>query len=75
MVTVFWCSLPAVAVNVLLSALTVLGSVAMVVALPLYSNAVMCAGGDPYGVLFFASFWFIVVGMKIQNKRNRYNFG
>ena len=57
-VQVFWCSLPLVMVNLVVSVLTVMWSVAMVVSLPLYSNALICAGSDPYSVLFFSSFWF-----------------
>ena len=60
-VTVIWCKVPIFLVNILLSVLTVVGSVAMVVTLPLYSSAVICAGSDPYSVLFFSSFWFQMV--------------
>ena len=57
----FWCKVPALLVNIMLSILTVVGSVAMVITLPLYSSSVICAGSDPYSVLFFSSFWFQLV--------------
>ena len=60
-VAVIWCKVPALLVNIVLSILTVVGSVAMVITLPLYSSSVICAGSDPYSVLFFSSFWFQLV--------------
>ena len=60
-VTMIWCKVPALLVNIMLSVLTVVGSVAMVITLPLYSSSVICAGSDPYSVLFFSSFWFQLV--------------
>ena len=60
-----WCKVPAILVNIMLSILTVVGSVAMVITLPLYSSSVICAGSDPYSVLFFSSFWFQLVSEHI----------